>query len=1201
MTRLSLSLLGPVQVLLDGETVTKFAFDKVLALLAYLVVEAGRPHRRETLAGLLWPDSPERAARASLRRALSELRRTLGDRSGGTERSVPAFLSSTRDTIQFNADSDYWLDVASFRALLEGGTDEECSDPELNQAVGLYRGQFMEGFFLKDSAPFEDWCALVRERLQRQMLRALTHLADRCEQRGELAQAVEHARRHVELEPWEEAAHRRIMRLLAISGQRGAALAQYESCRQMLAQELGVEPATETRDLYERIRDGTLQIQPPSVPPRQAREPSFLRDHERYQAPLFVARKPELAQLDGLLELALAGRGRVGFVTGEAGSGKTALAQEFARRATESHPELVVAAGNCNAHTGIGDPYLAFREILALLTGDVEPRWAAGALSSEQARRLWAAAPDVAKALLGWGPDLVDVFIPGDALIAHATAAAGSSASWLNDLVDLVAHKRALRGPFTAEQTDLFSQFTRMLQHVATDRPLLLIVEDVHWIDVGSASLLFHLGRHIEADRILILGLYRPAEIAMGRPTAAQPSEAIAVSRQFERHPLEPVIHELQRRFGDSHVDLDQAEGRSFVDALVDSEPNRLEMGFRESLHRQGGGNPLFTHEMLRALQERHALVRDDSGRWAASSELDWRTLPARVGGVIEERIRRLPEVSQELLEAASVEGETFTAEAVAQVRRMDARDTVAYLTDLDRRHRLVVPLASQRLGAQRLSRYRFRHILLQNYLYESTDRVRRAYLHEAVGDALEALYGERAGEAAPQLARHFEQAGIMERAVAYLLQAGTMAMNLSAHQEAIAHLRRGLALLPSLPQGRQRNEYELALQLGLAQMFQATLGYSAPEVGLAAARAHELCAEVDQPGQALMALLQLNIYHGVRGELDRALALAEEASDLASRIGDPALQALASYFLGWVRVALGEFRQARAELEPPIALFAVDQGGAQVYSSGSMWALQAMAWMSYTLSYLGYLDQAHVQSQVAIESAHKLQHPFGLAHVLSVGCSVLSITCREYDAGLNWADEEIRHARERGLTTYVAMGTAHRGQALAGLGRLAEGIDQMRLGLELLAGHGFQMYTAMYLGFLAEAVGRSASPEEGLEILAQALTVMEETNERCGEAEILRIQGDLLLAKSAGIGTDEAESCYRHALEVARRQEAKLLELRAAMSLGRLWQQQGRSEEALEMVRGVYDWFTEGFERPDLREARAFLEDLQAAVVGSR
>jgi WD40 repeat protein/DNA-binding SARP family transcriptional activator len=326
MATLSLSLLGTLQIALGGQPVSGFKSDKVRALLAYLAVEADRPHRREALAALLWPEMPDRASRGNLRDALSNLRQAIGDRD-----AIPPFLLIERNTIQFNSSSDHRFDVAVFRELVETDRGDQPAHQQLAEAVALYRGGFLEGFSLKDSPAFDDWSLLTRERLQRQALLALSRLASYYEGQGEYRQASEYARRQVELEPWEEEAHRQLMRLLALSGQRGAALAQYESCRHLLAGELGVEPAEETIRLAEQIRDGTLE-EPARVPSPAAvpgREPRLVGDcpyqglaaFREEDAPFFFGREDFARRL---LQ-AVHQHPLVTIIVGSSGSGKSSV------------------------------------------------------------------------------------------------------------------------------------------------------------------------------------------------------------------------------------------------------------------------------------------------------------------------------------------------------------------------------------------------------------------------------------------------------------------------------------------------------------------------------------------------------------------------------------------------------------------------------------------------------------------------------------------------------------------------------------------------------------------------------------------------------------------------------------------------------------------------------------------------------------
>ncbi len=574
MARLSIRLLGPFEVILDGETVTGFATDKVRALLAYLVMNPDRPHRRETLAGLLWPEYPERSARASLRNALGILRRAIGDHAAS-----PRHLLTTRQSIHLNGDSDCWVDAHDVSSAVPA---TRAPIAALERAVDLYRGPFLEGFSTPDSPAFEEWLLLTREQYVRYVGEVLQELAHRHQVRGAYQQGLPYAWRYVELDPWREDAQRLLIRLLALDGQRTAALAQYEACRQVLANELDVEPEPETTRLYKQIRDGELD-EPGLVPvPTQAPEavpqlPAFLIDAgEQAPPPLFVAREQELAWLEEKLEAALAGQSNVVFVTGGPGRGKTALLDEFARRAMEAHPDLLVASGSCNAYSGVGDPYLPFREVLAMLTGDVEAAYAAGAISRDHAQRLWTALPLTCQALVDHGPHLAPALIPCLALLDRAALAAPDGAPWLQQLSDRIDCSQTAAE--VLEETDLFQQVTNLLRALARDQPLLLALDDLQWVDAASAALLFHLGRRIAGSRILIAGAYRPEEVV---PRPASPRDPRTMP-----HLLQQVLAELQRQYGDLLLDLaavQEPEDRRFVDSLLDAEPNRLGEGFRIS------------------------------------------------------------------------------------------------------------------------------------------------------------------------------------------------------------------------------------------------------------------------------------------------------------------------------------------------------------------------------------------------------------------------------------------------------------------------------------------------------------------------------------------------------------------------------------------------------------------------------------------
>ena len=908
--------------------------------------------------------------------------------------------------------------------------------------------------------------------------------------------------------------------------------------------------------------------------------PEFLVESEaepvEVKKPVFVAREQELARLGKFFEAALAGKGQVAFVTGEAGSGKTALVQEFAQRAQESQADLVVAKGSCNAHAGIGDPYLPFREVLSFLTGDVEARWAAGVITKEHAGRLWNILPLSVEALLHTAQDLIGTFVPGAALVTRASAFARRGEAWLIQLKRLVERKEGLPSDSMLQQNDLFEQYTRMLQSLAKHKPILVILDDLQWSDKGSINLLFHLGRRIENSRILIIGAYRATEVSLGR--------------EGERHPLEPVLNELKRIFAGVELEVFKTEDRQFIDSFLDTEPNKLGSAFRDTLFQQTKGHALFTIELLRGMQERGVLIKDEKGRWIEGPELNWEALPTRVDAVIEERIGRLPENFREVLKTASVEGESFTAEVVARLQKTDVREMVRILSsELDKRYHLVSAKGIRSVDGQRLSMYFFRHILFQRYLYSCLDEVERVHLHEAVGTLLETFYGEQAEEIAFQLARHFQEAGIVPKAIEYLYKAGSKAAQLSANEEAISHFNKGLELLKTLPDTPERIQKELTMQLSLGSSLMATRGYAAPELGRALTRARELCQQIGETPQLFPVLFALAGFYGIGGEYRTARELAEKMLNLAERTEDPLHISIANLQLGYLMLHMGEFTQALAPLEHMIHFYNPEQHSSLAFIYGSDPGVYALAWISWALLFLGYPEQALERSKEAIALAQKLDHPFSLTFALNVSGNFINRMLREAQTYRKYSKEVMRLSEEKGFVFYQGLALFDQGWMQVEEGQMEEGITQMHQGLEVLQASGTEAYRTYCLSFLADAYSKADKVEEGLKVLAEALALVEKSGELFFEVELYRMKGEVLLMQDEA----QAEACFRQAIEIACRQNAKFFELRTVVSLSRLLQKQGKQKEARKLLADIYGWFTEGFDTSALKEAKALIEEL--------
>lgn len=1177
MSQCKLFLLGPPRIELDQHAID-IQRRKVLALLAYLAM-CGEPQRRDTLATLLWPEHGQTDARMALNRHLSDLRKTLGN----------DLLVADRETAAVAPTAKLWLDVVQFQqSLATYPVVATASVSALTDAVALYRDDFLTGFTLSDSPAFDDWQFFQRETLRRQLATALERLVEWHGAQRTYETAIAYARRWVALDPLHEPVHCHLMQIYSASGQQASALRQYQLCVKLLDDELGVPPAAATTKLYEHLRSGAMDTsQQPSLSASATLsfQPSRLLKSDPTSTPpnrpLFVARELELAHLNRCLAQMLTGEGSVVFVMGEAGQGKTTLIDVFVRHALQEDTTIVVANGHCNAFTGIGDPYLPFREILRLLTGHVTERWAAGAMGREQVQRLWQLAPHTMQAVVRTGPDLVNTFVSGATLLTQAAtiiSEAGALGEWPAELEALVARKGAETGEIPRQQQDLFDQYSRVIYALAHEHPLILVLDDLQWADAGSIALLFYLGRQLAGRRLLIVGAFRPTDVAAGR--------------NGERHPLEPVIYEFQRQFGANQIDLQQAAGQPLVEALVDHRPNRLNPAFRAALYRQTQGHPLFTVEMLRDLQARGNLVQDQAGYWVEGQAINWTQLPARIEGIIAERVGRLPLTLQETLQIASVEGESFTAEVVARVRRMEAREVIRQLSRaLEGQHRLVQGQGSFRSGIQRLSPYRFGHILFQTYVYNHLDAAERAYLHEEVGNALELVYRDRTEEIAEQLARHFEVAGLTAKAVGYLHQAGIRAAALLAYAEAITYFKRALELLVNMPETRDGNLQGLALCIALGKLLMTTQGYGAPEVGIVYERAHALHQKIGDSAQAWQIFFGLCAYYRYHGEIQRARTLAEECLRLVEAQTETAPQVIAHTLLGHILFYVGEIGLSQFHLNRSFAIYnpeqhrTLDIGGSIPNPQIGLRLLLAR-----TLWLAGYPDQALKASYESLAIARAENHPYSEASILHTVTMIHQFR-REAAQVQEQAAAAAGLLTAHGFTWLLTSLTILEGWALIELAQPVTGIARSSQGLADYRASGSTNKLSNFLAILSEGYLALGQTQAGLTLLAEALDWINQTDERWWEAEVYRLQGELLHRQGEPLITVEA--CFERSIALAQRQQAKSLELRATTSLCKLWQAQGKHALAQQHLAGIYGWFSEGFATPDLIEAKQLLDSL--------
>jgi adenylate cyclase len=1210
MARLSLSLLGAYQVKLDGTALTGFKSNKVRALLAFLAVEADCPHSRQSLAGLLWPELPDQAAAGALRNALSNLRRLLAAQPDG---DVQTFLTITRETVQLNLDSDCWIDVHAFSrqlsALNEAPLIKDSQQPAiqaLQSALQLYRGDLLEGFFVAGSIPFDEWLVLRSELYHSQAVAALQTLGGLLIEQGELLQAQQVARQHISLEPYSEAAYRQLMCSLALAGQRSEALLQYDHVYRLLAEELHTQPEMETIRLYEIIRSGDVtqaQCRPLQAPPQPG--PVGLL--------AFVAREDQLAKLDEYLAGATQRKGSVAFVTGEPGSGKTALLAEFAQRAMQRHPELVAAFGSCTAQSSLYSPYLPFVDILNMLSGDIEGQRAGGAITPEHARRLLSLLPDTIQALADNGPDLVGSLLPAEALVARLEAFDPPGAGWKGRLASLWQPGSVrLVGPpgRTHAQVDIFGQVTAVLRELARRTTLLLIIDDLQWADTSSLSLLFHLGRRLSGRPILILAAYRSGQ-------QAQLSDGADA-----RIDLPGVVNELRRDFGDMSIDLDQADGQAFIEAFIDSRPNQLGESFRQALFQHTGGNPLFTIELLQSMQDRQQIVQNADGKHVAAPNLDWGQVPARVEGVIAERIRRLPGRQVKLLEAASVQGEVFIAEAAARLVDLhedEARQILS--TALARQARLVQADSIQRFGRWRFSRYRFRHSLFQKYIYGHLDPLERSLLHQQVAETLEEFF-EQARSAGlglgypsidyqSRLAWHFEQAGLIERSAQYLLQAAGQAVQLAAYYEALDLIGHGLALIQDLPETQERQQLELDLLVYLFIPQIGIYGWSAPQQRRVYDRMHALFAKIpNQPGdnRLFRVLVSQAIFQFTQGEFVQTSLIGEEILRQCEHSQQPGDKVMAYWILGQAYTFLGEIERAGAYLEQAQALYDPEDLRHWMPSTGidlnvSIRGFQAVVWWVQ-----GYPQRAW---EVIRELSGEIRAsclPLTWYYAVDLIISFLTLLIQGSIIDVPLANEPAlpalgeKHHSEFDLSFFRFYTAALNGFVRVEQGDAPGGIALMQSSIERLHFSGIQTGGPLLYYLLALAYLKAGQPAQGLELVDQRLAFLEKVSGHLFLPGFILLKGEILLAMALAAPGDpenllpQAEACFLKALHFARQHGMKSWELKAAISLARFWKHiqpdpgAAEREEARRMLAEVVAAFSEGFDLPDLVQARQLM-----------
>jgi len=827
-----------------------------------------------------------------------------------------------------------------------------------------------------------------------------------------------------------------------------------------------------------------------------------------------VGRDEEMELLLRRWAQAKAGSGRVVLISAEAGVGKSRLAETLAERiAAEPHIRLRYF---CSPH----------HQDSALYPVIAQMERAAGFLhADEPAARL-----GKLRALLA------------------TTAVPMEDVALLAELHVLPSVDLALPLDVTPQRKKekTFEALLRQVEGHSRRQPVLMLFDDIHWIDPSSCELLDRTMERVADWPVLLLAMFRPE---FQPPWTGQ------------SHVTTLTLARLDRR--DTTAMVANVAGTAVLPPA-----NVAEIAERTD------GVPLFVEELTKAVLE--AGVQGA----AALSVMPHSALaiPATLHGSLMARLDRLGPAAKEVAQTGAAIGREFGFGLLASVSDLPEPQLCEALDRLTNAGLLFVR------GTPPDSSYIFKHALVQDAAYAILLRGRCQRLHARIAATLEDRFPEFVLAQPALLAQHCTAAGFAEKAVAYWLKAGRQALARSATAEAVAQLRKGLEVLAGLPDGPRRQQQELRLQAALGSALTATAGRAAPEVDETHARVRALAEQLDRPEYLAPLIASQWTLYFMRAELRLALALGQQLEQIGEARNDAEVHLMGRFAHGMIRFWLGEFVAARAVLERSMGY----ADSARRSPRGSVDPYSAtLANLATTLACLGYIDQARSRIDEALSEARRLRHALTLVHVLDFADLLNWITA----APMAHVEEFHTLTTEHGFRYYSGWALAHRGRSLIALGRAQEGLGLLTQGLAELRAAGSVIGTAGVFTWLAEAYAMLGQPAEERNSLAEAARIVETTDERVFEAELLhRVPGDLMNA--AGDGS-AAERHYRRAIAVAERQSARLFQLRASNSLARLWRDQGKRAEARDLLAPIYNWFTEGFNAPDLKDAQALLDEL--------
>lgn len=850
--------------------------------------------------------------------------------------------------------------------------------------------------------------------------------------------------------------------------------------------------------------------------------------------PGLFGRAAELARLTQLWERARAGTAQQVWITGEAGIGKTAFVDAFLDQLPRGDAPPWAATGHCAEHYGSAEPFLPVLDAL----GRLAERAAPGELAAVLRRH--------APTWLVQLPALLD----DDERAALRRRQAGGT------------RERMLR------------EITGALEALGASRPLVLVLEDVHWSDVSTLELLAALARRPLTGRVLIVATARPVALAAGD------------------YPLGALIAELDLRRQAVALPLEPLGVGAVGDYLLDRFAGSAALaGLAVPIHRHTDGNPLFMVAVTDHLVARELIGRG-AGGWLPRADADAiaAAIPDTLRALVGAQLAQLDPGERRLLEAASACGVEAAADVVAAALDQPVADAEAGFAALAGRRRFLRPAAGvERPDGSACAGVAFTHVLYQQTLYDGLGASRRTYLHQRIGARLESAYGGAAALVAPELAAHFERAGDRPRAIQHLQAAGERALDRHAYREAAAAFERALALLAEEPAGEARTARELALRVALGVPLLNARGFAAAEVRDTYDGALALCRQLGDAPQLFPVLEGLHTFYAVRGDIDTAHDLACQLQRLADETGAPAHRREAHHTLGCMQLKRGHLIDARAHLEQAVALDAAAPAADAFRLSGHDPRACCLSHLGHTLWLLGHPDQALQRARAAVAWAETLENAFSRALTQS-SLSLVHLLRREPAATRAAAEAVLALAEAEGFPHFAALASMLRGWAVAVQGDADAGLEQLRTGLAVCAAIG--VGRTEYLVLLADACVRTGRADEAVTPLDEAEAAVAAGGERYLDAEILRLRAALCRNPS------DAAELLRAARRRAVGQTAGGLELRIATQLAALQHAGGQPAAAHATLAPLVAELVEGRETGDVAEARALL---RAGAAGAR